>query len=101
MAQTATRPGFRLPRTADPAGPESPAHGAETADQDTETPHMIDALTPSSANAPTTPPAGVTQAVGFDAVADERPATPKRQSKLMADLSRAMQAAAEHAATRR
>ena len=58
---------------------------------------MIDAMTPSSAIAPAAAPSAAPAPVGFDAFAAERPAPTKRPSKLMADLSRAMQTAAQHA----
>jgi hypothetical protein len=60
---------------------------------------MIDAMTPSSATAPTVDSPGVVQAPGFDPMTTEPPAPAapsRRPSKLMAELSRAMQAAAEH-----
>ena len=90
MAQTDTRPGFRLPWTAErgeggappeDAVDESPAAGDNPVAEETETPQMIDATdAPETAVAPAGTPAGS-----------------RRPTKFLADLSRAMQAAAETA----
>ena len=78
MAQTETKPGFRLPWTADrpdadPSADDATSSAAPTdppPHQEPETPDMIDVTTPAPA---------------------------RRTTKLMADLSRAMQTAAETA----
>ena len=81
MAQTETRPGFRLPwgternetdSPADEAPASSPEAEAQTPVEELVTPDMIDMTTPAPAAAAT-----------------------RRPTKFMADLSRAMQAAAE------
>jgi hypothetical protein len=78
MAQTETKPGFKLPWTADRPDADPPADDATGSaaphdpppHQEPETPDMIDVTTPAPA---------------------------RRTTKLMADLSRAMQTAAESA----
>lgn len=78
MAQTETKPGFRLPWTADRPDADPPVDDATNTaaptvpppNQEPETPDMIDVTTPAPA---------------------------RRTTKLMADLSRAMQTAAEGA----
>jgi hypothetical protein len=60
-----------------------------------ETPEMIDAMAPSSIASPAS--ATSPQTIGGGAMTPEPPTTPRRPTKLMADLSRAMQAAAEQA----
>jgi hypothetical protein len=78
MAQTETKPGFRVPWTSDRHDADSPPDEAATSaalpdpspNQEPETPDMIDVTTPVPA---------------------------RRTTKLMADLSRAMQTAAEGA----
>ncbi len=107
MATTDTKPGFRLPWSAErsdaPAAPDSEASPTTEApvdpapDHEDETPAMIDVSAPttikpidvavepgSAPAAPTPPPA---------------PAPARKPNKLMADLTRAMQAAAEEART--
>ncbi len=90
MAQTDTRPGFRLPWTAErgesgappeDAVEESPADGDNPVAEETETPQMIDATE-------ATDPAQATTGTA---------ASSRRPTKFLADLSRAMQAAAETA----
>ena len=78
MAQTETKPGFRLPWTPDRNDPEQAVDEAATepSPQETETPEMTEAI--SEVDSPATP-AG------------------RRPTKFMADLSRAMQVAAETA----
>jgi hypothetical protein len=90
MAQTETRPGFRLPWTAErgesgappeDAVEESPADGDTPVAEETETPQMIDTTdAPEAAPAPT-----------GTATSGRRP------TKFLADLSHAMQVAAETA----
>ena len=78
MAQTETKPGFKLPWTADRPDSDPPVDDATSSPaphdppphQEPETPDMIDVTTPAPA---------------------------RRTTKLMADLSRAMQTAAESA----
>jgi hypothetical protein len=95
MAQTETRPGFRLPWTADRAESGSPVAGSDSAAQEMETPEMIDAMAPSSIASPASPSQ---QTIGGGAMTAEQPTTTtRRPTKLMADLSRAMQVAAEQA----
>lgn len=76
MASTETRPSFRLPWTAE-AG-KSDEHDSE----ETQTPEMIETAAPAAAPADA-------QTSGV--------APARRATKFMAELSRAMQAAAEHA----
>ena len=98
MAQTETRPGFRLPWTADRAESGSPVDASDSAAQEMETPEMIDAMAPSSIASPASPsPLPSPQTIGGGAMTPEPPTTTRRPTKLMADLSRAMQAAAEQA----
>ena len=91
MAQTDTRQGFRLPWTGERGDPEPPSDDAPadggategpsndaTAAQETETSEMIDVTAPT------------------DIAQDLAPET-RRPNKFMADLSRAMQTAAETA----
>ncbi len=107
MAITDAKPGFRLPWTAErgdtPAVPDSEASSTTEAavdpapDHEDETPAMIDvsastaseatdvAVAPDSTPVATTPPPA--------------PAPARKPNKLMADLTRAMQAAAEEART--
>ena len=77
MAQTETKPGFRLPWTPDRSDPEQAVDEAATepSPQETETPEMTEAIS----EVETAAPAG------------------RRPTKFMADLSRAMQVAAETA----
>jgi hypothetical protein len=98
MATTETRPSFRLPWSAAPSEPEAPSESpdepterpAEASiesgdmhdDEENQAPDMIEtaapAPTPADSEQPGTPPA-------------------RRATKFMAELSHAMQAAAEHA----
>jgi hypothetical protein len=95
MAQTDTRPGFRLPWAAERNDSDQPAEETATETpvaeetstaEELETPDMIDttadAATDTSEAVPGTPTASATPSA-------------KRPTKFMADLSRAMQAAAE------
>lgn len=103
MATTDAKPGFRLPWSADrgdaattaeteapsatAAQPTTDAPVEPTPDHEVDTPAMIDAPAPESAAPP-------------EPASDPRPAAPtRRPNKLMADLTRAMQAAAEQART--
>ena len=108
MATTEAKPGFRLPWSSDKSEPATPADAApematgepSTPTQEIETPEMIDAApaatdheaaveTPvASEPAPTAP---APQA----AAPTPAPAAPRKQNKFMADLTKAMQAAAE------
>jgi len=77
MAQTETRPGFRLPWTADRTESDRPVEDASAALTATDDPTPAEELvTPDMIDADATAPA-------------------RRPTKFMADLSRAMQAAAE------
>lgn len=112
MAITDAKPGFRLPWSAErgdaPTAPESEASPTE-APVDTapahevETPAMIDA--PASATSEATDVAdessvaSATTAPPSPAPAAPQPAPARKPNKLMADLTRAMQAAAEEART--
>lgn len=110
MASTDTKPGFRLPWSAERSELVSDeplavdAADAATLPQETDTPAMIDA-----ASATTTPEAAEGDAHGVDpeptpalsAPASPSPAAPvmRRPNKFMADLTKAMQVAAESART--
>jgi hypothetical protein len=106
MAQTDTRTGFRLPWTAERGEGEPPADGDGSDTQETETPDMID-TTQTSEPADTAatsdpgeadhgaPAAAVAELAALQAAGAGLP--PRRASKFMADLSRAMQTAAETA----
>ncbi len=109
MATTDAKTGFRLPwsgdrtETGDPTDAptlDAPVEDVVSTDQENETPEMIDAVpaTPDhvaaveSAVAPPEPtPAAVTASVA--------PASGRKPNKFMADLTKAMQAAAESART--
>jgi hypothetical protein len=106
MAQTDTRTGFRLPWTAERGEGEPPADGDGSDTQETETPDMIDTTTETSEPADTAtgdpaeadhgaPAAAVAELAALQAAGAGLP--PRRASKFMADLSRAMQTAAETA----
>jgi hypothetical protein len=86
MAQTETRPGFRLPWTSEStdADQEAWATAPEAPVSDAATP-AEDAVTPQT-DAPASDPAATAATGGT-----------RRQTKFMAELSAAMQAAAEHA----
>jgi hypothetical protein len=109
MAQTDTRPGFRLPWTGERSDSDQPAEETATetpvaeetsSAEELVTPDMID----TTATATTEAPTAATEA---PAAASDTPAampnthaasgspSAKRPTKFMADLSRAMQAAAE------
>jgi hypothetical protein len=103
MAQTDTRTGFRLPWTAERGEGEPPADGDGSDTQETETPDMIDTTQTSEPadTAATSDPgeadhaAPVAELAALQAAGAGLP--PRRASKFMADLSRAMQTAAETA----
>jgi hypothetical protein len=117
MATTDAKPGFRLPWSADRGDAATPAEPDATAPTDTtveptppdevETPAMIDA--PASETSPeaaattpvaTDPSAATTGAPSPVAATPTAPApAPRKTNKLMADLTRAMQGAAEQART--
>src|SRR5688572_17889444 len=117
MATTDAKPGFRLPWSADRGDAATPAEPDATAPTDTtveptppdevETPAMIDA--PASETSPeaaaptpvaTAPSAATTGAPSPVAATPTAPApAPRKTNKLMADLTRAMQGAAEQART--
>jgi hypothetical protein len=106
MAQTDTRPGFRLPWAADrndadqpaqdPAA-ESPVVDEPTSAKELVTPDMTDAT--ATTDSTETPVATDGTEAPAAPTAETSPAQPpaaaKRPTKFMADLSRAMQAAAE------
>ena len=101
MAQTETRPGFRLPWTADRAESGSPVDASDSAAQEMETPEMIDAMAPSSIASPASPsPLPSPRRSAEGAMAAEPPHGYTPADELMADLSRAMQAAASRHAAR-
>jgi hypothetical protein len=113
MATTEAKPGFRLPwssdrsGSADPADTDAAATGGETSNpqQEIETPEMIDATpaaTDNEAVVESTAPADPAQTVEAAAPPAASkppvaPATAKKPNKFMADLTKAMQAAAETA----
>jgi hypothetical protein len=117
MATTDAKPGFRLPWSADRGDAATPAEPEATAPTDTpveptptdevETPAMIDA--PASETSPeaaaptpaaTDPTAATSAAAASLAPTPAAPApAPRKTNKLMADLTRAMQGAAEQART--
>jgi hypothetical protein len=107
MATTEAKPGFRLPWSSDrsesatpaDAAPESATGEPSTPTQEIETPEMIDAApaatdheaaveTPAASEPATTAPAP-------QAAPAPAPAAPRKQNRFMADLTKAMQAAAE------
>ncbi len=122
MATTDAKPGFRLPWSADrtavettdgsSAGAVAPDHAPEPSDpsaaegttpvEETESPAMIDAAPAAPTNeavvdaegAPTAAPADPEPAVAPSPVA---PSAGRKPNKFMADLTKAMQAAAESA----
>ena len=112
MATTDAKSGFRLPWSADRGESDSPADvsaddpstGAPASpDQENETPEMIDAAPHGSDQAVTTDDESNAAAPESDPVAAE-PALPtapagRKPNKFMADLTKAMQAAAETART--
>lgn len=110
MATTDTKPGFRLPwssergEPANPAdvAPEEAAAGSSHPPQENETPEMIDAApaTDSEAAVETSAVAEPTHAAPepvAPSAAAPAPAATRKPNKFMADLTKAMQAAAETA----
>src|ERR1700692_4501782 len=103
MAQTDTRPGFRLPWSADRSDSDQPAQdpAAEstvvdepTSAKELVTPAMTDATATTDTTDATETPAAPDAPTAPSSPAPD-PAPAKRPTKFMADLSRAMQAAAE------
>ena len=95
MAQTDTRPGFRLPWTgersdsdqpAEETATETPVAEATSTAEELETPDMIDTTAAAATD--------TSEAMPGTRTASDTPSA-KRPTKFMADLSRAMQAAAE------
>jgi hypothetical protein len=110
MATTEAKPGFRLPWSSERAEPANPADAAQDAatggtsnhPQENETPEMIDAApaTDSEAAVETSAapePTQVSPDTAPTPVVATAPAAAKKPNKFMADLTRAMQAAAETA----
>ena len=64
MAQTETRPGFRLPWTRRPSRTGITCGASDPTAKETETPKMIDAMAPSSIAASTPASSAVPQTVG-------------------------------------
>src|SRR6476469_2710947 len=106
MASTDARPGFRLPwgsdrsDTGETADTTTQDEGAEapTAEHESETPAMTEAA---SATTDTTAEATAEPVAAPEAMSSPDPVTPppapRKPSKFMADLTKAMQAAAEAA----
>jgi hypothetical protein len=112
MATTDTKPGFRLPWSSERGEPANPADGAQEAatggsshpPQENETPEMIDAVpaTDSEAAVETSASPEPTHSTPelepvAPAASAPAPAATRKPNKFMADLTKAMQAAAETA----
>lgn len=113
MASTDAKSGFRLPWSTDRNDSEDQGTSAESPPVDptqpqnadeSETPTMIDSPATTGGYADTDDPAATTArggAVGtsWDTPADSTPASSRKPNKFMADLTKAMQTAAEAART--
>ena len=115
MATTETKPGFRLPWSSDRSESATTADGADDSSvgesshpsQESENPPMIDAVPAASVNQADveTPPAAdpnpgadwTPMSAPAQALEPAPIAAPRKPNKFMADLSKAMQAAAETA----
>jgi hypothetical protein len=106
MASTDAKSGFRLPWSGDrnesedqTANPGAEPNAVDPAQQqsESETPTMIDTPPTQSGDAAQGDPAAAPDATAPEQVAAATPAPERKANKFMADLTRAMQAAAESA----